>query len=191
MTKYLDPIIDRSASDITNRTSKAFMNVADWVRIYGNSNVLHAVAEFCLGVSLTFDSISSPTILSWGLAANLNKLLTNIERVRTQSSLPAIPGIAQLKTDWAEGGAAESPDYLDVNSWEQTIGLLLQAISSTLDYRVYCGVAAVGQPRFYQARWRQFTGWVGPAASPVRRARTNVAACNVGMTRLNFFRRYS
>ena len=36
MSRWIEPIIDRSQSDITNRTSKAYLNAADWNRIEGN-----------------------------------------------------------------------------------------------------------------------------------------------------------
>jgi hypothetical protein len=42
---WLDPIIDRTQTDIINRTSKAFLNVADWTRIDGNTKEMKTLFD--------------------------------------------------------------------------------------------------------------------------------------------------
>lgn len=187
--RYITAISDRTALDITNRTAKAFMNVADWQRIYNNAQMADTLVSFLLSTGITFDAIADPTITTIPTVTQLNTLLANIERVRVASGLPAITGLVEITSIWTAGSAANAPDYLDVNTWEQVLSIIYLTIGLSVEYSVYCGVSATGQPRFYQHRFRQY-GWVLPSPSPVRRARTNAAACGAGLTRNNGFRRY-
>jgi hypothetical protein len=187
--KYVNPITDRDAADIVNRTAKAFLNILDWNRIYGNAEITNFLAEFLIGITITFDSVTAPTITNFPAVADFNALLANVNRVRAASNLPEITGLNELAADWIAGINQAAPDYLDVNEWEQVIEILRNTLVAAADYRAYCGVFNVGQPRFWQNRFRRFA-WVANSITPVRRARTNVAACGVGLTRNNGFRRY-
>jgi hypothetical protein len=188
--KYINPIYDRTATDITNKTAKAYFNIADWIRIYGNAEICNYVVTWMLGIGITFTTIGEPTITTIPSVTDLNTLLTNIERMRLESGLPAITGLKTLSTTWLSGTSAIAPDYDDVNDWEKNIHLIIYAVARAVEYSVYCGVALVGQIRFYQNCFRQFPNWVQPAASPVRAARMNVSTCGCGLTRQNGYRRY-
>ena len=187
---YQDPVTDRTAADITNRTAKAFLNIVDWVRIYDNAHVMQVVVDFVLGITTTFNAVGTPTITTFPTAADINTLIANILRVLNVSGITAtFTGFPDLIEVWGEGTAVASPDYTDVNDWELAISLILSAVTRAADYRVYTGVAGTGQPRHWQVRFRTFSGWIQPSVSPVRRARTNVAIAGEDLTSLNGFRR--
>jgi hypothetical protein len=188
--KYLEPVIDRSAEDITNRTVKAFFNVADWQRIYNNTSVTRLLVEFLRDVTIIQDALVSVTTATVVDASALNALLLNIERIRLESELMFMPGMDEVASDWGVGTGVDSPDYLDVNHWEEVLDIIFNMLPGLVEWVVYCGVAAVGQPRFYQHRFRQY-GWVKPSSAPVRSARCNVSQSGTGMTRQNGFRRYA
>lgn len=188
MTTYTTPIFDRTVDDISARTAKAFFNLSDWMRVYGNAQIVNAIVS-ALNGHIAFDTVVEPTITTIPTVTELNTLLANIERLRVGSGLPPIEGITSIKHDWIEGSAADAPDYLDANDWEKVLDVIFHSVVLSTDYRVYCGVAGAGQPRLYQARWRVH-GWVPDSVSPVRRARTGVATTNTGLTRNNSFRRY-
>lgn len=188
--KYIEPITDRTITDVTNKTAKAYFNIADWIRVYNNAEMTNYLIGWLLEQSITFDTVAVPTISTIPTAASLNTLLENIERIRVTAGLPIITGLTELKTDWASGSSAESPDYLDANTWELVMDLLIKNVVKTVEYAVYCGVSQVGQIRYYQNRFRQFTRYVEPAASPVRNARCGVALSGSGLTRQNEWRKY-
>jgi len=188
--KYIDPITDRALADLTNKTAKAFFNLSDWQRIYNNAQVTKALVDFLNSIDITFNSIPSPTITTFPPVANLNTFLANINRIIEETNLPAIAGLTALKADWAEGTGADAPDYLDVNEWEMILDLIVSMVANTVEYRIYCGVSNVGQPRFWQHRFRDSLSWVANAIVPARRARTGISVCGNGLTRNNKFRRY-
>jgi hypothetical protein len=188
--KYITPIYDRTADDVTNKTAKAFFNVADWQRVYNNQQVTKALLDFLLSINIPFNTLTAPSMTTIPTVAELNALLENIEQIRADSNLPAITGLTAIKTDWAEGSSADSPDYLDVNDWERVLHIIFGSIAASVEYAVYCGVANTGQPRFYQHRFRQFAGWVQPSVTPTRKARAGISSSGAGLTRNNGFRRY-
>ncbi len=188
--RYTTPVTDRSADDIVAKTEKAFFNLADWMRIYNNAQIVAVLVAFLNKVEVTFNAVAEPTTATVPTVADLNTLLANIERARLASGVPESYGAVEIKDDWDDGISAEAPDYLDVNQWERVLDVIFNAVGGLVDYnRMYCGVAAVGQPSFYQHRWRQFA-WVPVSAAPVRRARTGFASCGTGLTRNNCWRHY-
>ncbi|MBV5322625.1 MAG: hypothetical protein JZU60_02170 [Ilumatobacteraceae bacterium] len=187
--KYVTPVFDRTLDDITNRTTKAFFNIADWTRISGNAEAVNILVNFLSKTSIVFNPVTNQLITSIPTAAELNTLLANIERIRVTCSLPAITGLVEIKDDWVAGRTADAPDYETVNDWERVLDILLSANIESADYRVYCGVSNAGQPRFYQHQFRQYA-FVQPSSSPVRRSRTQNAIAGAGLTRNNGFRRY-
>jgi hypothetical protein len=188
--RYIAPVTDRSAADIANKTAKAFFNVADWQRVHNNAQVTKALVDFLLSINVTFDAVIEPTIATVPTVAQLNALLGNIDRLRIESSLPAITGLAEITSDWQSGTGANAPDYLDANEWEQVLDVILNSVAKAVEYQIYCGVANVGQMRFYQSRWRKYA-WVQNAVSPVRSHRTGIAVSGAGITWNNGFRRYN
>jgi hypothetical protein len=189
--RYTPAIFDRTVEDITNKTFKAYLNVEDWRRIYNNSRVANALVAFLVNIDIAFDEISMPTTTTIPTVVELNTLLTNIGEIRIASGLPPITGLVEIKNDWLPGSSADSPTYVDVNDWERVIDIIFHSIGILVDYnRIYCGVPNVGQPSFWQHRFRQFN-WVPVSESPVRRARTGIAATGAGLTWNNSFRRYA
>ncbi|MBK8467725.1 MAG: hypothetical protein IPL32_18075 [Chloracidobacterium sp.] len=152
---YITPITDRSENDIKSRTAKAFFNVADWQRIYNNAQVTKTLVDLIQGGSILFDTLPSITITTIPTVTELNTLLANIERIRVEANLPAIPGLTSIFAEWGEGVGSESPDYLDVNEWEQVLDLIYNLVPNAGKYYVWCGVASAGQTRFYQSQWRK------------------------------------
>lgn len=151
---WISPITDRAQSDIANRTSKGFFNVADWARIDGNTAEVQAVIASLLGLTVNLDDVDAPVITQFPTVTEINALIANIEAVRAGACLPVGVGLTVLKTDWQPGSGAPAPNYETVNDWERNLLLLYTLLPYAADYAVRCGVAAVGQPRFWQARFR-------------------------------------
>lgn len=189
MTTWTEPIYDRTATDITNRTSKAFLNVADWIRIYGNTQHYQAVLNIMRSLSISTTVLTEPTITSFPSADEINQIIANIETLRVAAgfSTSIIPA---LDDDFTAGSNGITPTYEDVNDWEEALYLLLNALVNTENYFIRSGVSKSGQQRFWQSRFRQYP-FIAAAASPTRLARSNVAICGEGMTWLNGFRRYA
>ena len=186
--KYRTPIIDRIAQDVEDETSKAHFNVADWTRVYENSEYVTELVNILNCAGIVFDDLAYPTITTIPTIAEFNAMLANIERLRLACGMD---GLTAIKDDWKEGTASDAPDYLNANEWERVIDIILNSIGASVDYQIHCGVSATGQPRFYQARWRIFTGYIPDAGSPTRKPRTGIATCGVGLTRNNSYRRYT
>lgn len=166
--RYIEPIKDRTITDVTSKTAKAFFNVADWQRIYNNTQITKALVDFLLSISVTFDTLTTPTITTIPTVAQLNTLLANIERIRLAVE-PTVTGLPIIKDDWEYGIGKESPDYLDANDWENVLDVIYNTIGIESGY----------------------TGWISDSGSPVRRARAGVATSGTGLTRNNYFRRYT
>jgi hypothetical protein len=119
---YTTAIFDRSATDITNRTSKAFLNIADWSRVYNNSQLVNSLAAIMLDTPIAFTLITAPTITSIPNVTDLNTLTGNIETLRVAVSSESITGTTQaIKDDWEAGHDKPSPTYVHVNLWESTL----------------------------------------------------------------------
>lgn|SRR5574341_403662 len=120
---YTTPIKDRTITDITNRTSKAFINVADWVRIYYNARYTSGLASIKLGSNIVFNVVApDPVITDFPNETKFNTLLNNIELMRLAVIGLSIPGaLTEIKDDYVAGINEEAPDYVDVNLWESTI----------------------------------------------------------------------
>lgn len=188
--RYIEAITNRAQSDIDSLTAKAFFNIVDWQRIYNNSQVAKAIVDFLLSINVSFDELTEPSITTIPTVTEINTLLANIERIRDASGLPEINGISEIFASWQEGAGANAPDYLNVNEWEQILEYLVKSFPAMLDYQIYCGVASVGQIRFYQNKFRRLT-YIPDDPAFVRRARTGISNSGVGLTRNNGFRRYA
>ena len=127
MTTYtfiLPAIYGRAALDITNRTSKGFFNLADWTRIYTNAETANPLWAAYKGVSITFTSVTAPTMSTHPTAADFNTLCQNIENVRAASRL-ALPVV---RVGWREGKAS-SPTWRDINNMEYALAVLIDFFS--------------------------------------------------------------
>lgn len=189
MSKWQPAVTDRTQADILARTAKAFFNVSDWVRIYGNTEQVNAFVRLMTGLDVALTPLTAPVATSFPDVGEINSLIENIDLLRAAVPLPSGLGLVALKHDYVAGTGAEAPDYEDVNDWERDLELVRDCLAKVADYTVYCGVAAAGQPRHWQARYRRWA-WVQPAASPVRRARAGPATCGAGITRQNTWRKY-
>ena len=189
MTKWTPAVYDRTAQDLVDRTAKAFLNIADWMRLSGNTEYVAAFIRVMTGLNVPLDPVITPTVTHFPSADELNALIGNIDALREAAYLPAGTGIVPLKHDYTAGAGGQSPNYEAVNAWERDLQLVRDCLAAASDYLVYAGVAAVGQPRSWQNQFRRWE-WVPDAASPVRRPRTGIAVAGAGYTRQNEFRRY-
>jgi hypothetical protein len=117
---YTTAITNRTATDITNRTSKAYFNVADWNRIYNNAQLVNALATIKLNQAILFTTLSEPTISTIPSITNFNALLANIERVRL-AMVGLIPSLIEIKNDWIAGVNQSVFNYTHVNQWESAL----------------------------------------------------------------------
>jgi hypothetical protein len=167
--RYIEPIVtDRTISDVRNKTSKGYFNIADWERIDNNARAAKALVDFLLSISVSYGSTITPEITTIPTVANLNTLLTNIENLRLAVDAYEIAGVVPIKNDWQAGPGQPAPDYEDANNWERNIDLIYNNIGDETGYM----------------------DWVEDSLSPVRRARTGIATTGTGLTWNNGFRRY-
>jgi hypothetical protein len=107
---------------VTNRTAASFWNVADWARVYGNSQLVSALAEIELGSPIAFTSLTAPTITTIPAVADFNLFLANIENIRVAVVGESIPGtLIAIKDDWEAGPDKTSLSYGHANLWESTL----------------------------------------------------------------------
>ncbi len=147
---WVTPVTDRALADLAARNAKAFLNVADWERIDGNTSEVQAQILSLLGTTVTLVDLTAPTMTTIPSAEDINTLVENIEAVRIGAAL----GIAALDHDYQPGIAATAPDYQAVNDWEDTLLQIHTLLPLAADYVIYSGVANVGQDRLWQARFR-------------------------------------
>lgn len=146
----IPPVTDRTQADITNRAPKALWNVADWTRVTANTaNIRGRIVQHG-GLEVPQHTLTTPATGSWAKAADINRMVENIERVRAGAAL----GTPPLKHDYESGLGAVAPDYVAANAWEATLEGLYDAIPRAAQYTIPCGVAATGQPRHWQSRFR-------------------------------------
>lgn len=146
------------------------------------------LAELLPGIDVLFNAVNDPTITTIPSVDDLNTLLENIDRIKTEV-VPALT-LNPVAVGWTGGASEDAPTYIDANSWENAINALINAIAGLVDYQVFCGVSAVGQSRYYQHRWRRYA-WIQESASPIRTPRTNVAIAGSDLKNQNGFRRYN
>ena len=190
MSKWQTPVTDRTLSDVLSRTAKGFLNILDWVRIYGNSEQILAITRIMHELDIPFTELAEPSITSIPTVGEINSLVENIDQLRAESYLPAITGLVALKYDYVAGSGAVAPDYLAVNQWEQDLLILREMLVNAAEYFIYCGVASAGQVRFWQVRFRTWPNYVPAAATPVRRPRCGIVSSGTVLTRQNSWRQY-
>lgn len=126
---YVTAVTDRSQSDISSQTAKAFFEVADWVRVYDNAFIVNALIAAVYSQALTFDTVAVPTTVTVPTKTNLNLLLANIERMRLWvfSNHPDDvndPLFVEVKDDWDEGAFVLAPDFTNANRWEKVLDIM-------------------------------------------------------------------
>lgn len=187
---YITPIIDRSQADIDAETSKAYFNCSDWLRIHGNTETAHILISLLLGTTVQQNTLTDPIITTIPTVTEINLFIENINLLRESSGLPAITGLEILKDDWIAGRSSGAPNFEVVNSWERVLDIVYNSMAHSVAYVIYCDVAASGQPRFYQHRFRVY-GWILPSETAVRRARTGIAITGSDLMRTNNWRKYT
>ena len=185
---FVTPIIDRTITDIINKTDKSFFNVADWIRINGNTTYVRALMFVLRGINIDYTELDTPSITTIPTVAEFNVFIQNIENIRLAIGLPAIAGIVDLKTDYEAVENSEVPDYTDANAWEQNLLLIKNLTISVSVFMVMCGVGASGQPRYWQNRFRNM--FVKPVDHPVQRPITGIAIAGTGLMRQSGWRQY-
>ena len=123
---YTTAVYDRTNTDIYTKTSKAYLNVADWTRIYNNCQLVSSLSEILTGAPISFILITIPTTASIPTIDDLRNITGNIETLRAAVvAAETITGIdTEIKTDWFAGASYQAPNYQDVNAWERTIDLI-------------------------------------------------------------------
>jgi hypothetical protein len=159
---YVTAIFDRTATDIATQTSKAFFNVSDWTRIYGNALFVRNEVQTLFGVHIDFFVLNAPTTTSFPNVIDFNELLASIEQLRLAAlevmpNLSSVAGFTVVTSSWIGGINERAPNYIDVNHWEQVIDMIHSKATE------------------YSALWFRF-------------ARTGIAVSNAGLTRNNLFR---
>lgn len=212
-----DPVYDRSQSDILARTSKAFLNVVDWIRINGNTQIIQVLVRVIAGVDVSLYELDEPVITDFPTADEINQFIENIENLRQEAAFPVESGVVALKYDYLSGSGAVVPDFNDVNDWERDLAFIRDYLAASANYMRYCGTFNCGQPLYWQNRFRYFkfvpdaydpkryprmgatcgagltrqNRWRSPFDERVRRPRCGIVVCGTGMTRQNYFRRYA
>lgn len=167
---YQRAVTDRSQTDIDTLTDKAFQNVSDWMRLYGNAKAARGLVQAIRGVSIDFDDVAAMTTYSFPTYAELNLILANVERIRLAADLPDDPELVNVDVGWGYGVSEDAPTFESVNSWERVIEIIELAMKPIGDADLY--------------------PWVPPSPSPVRRARCGVGKFGAGILRQNRFRNY-
>jgi|SRR5688572_1549066 len=132
---YTTAVTDRTAADLVARNSKAFINVADFTRIYGNSLLVQSLLYAAELITVDFETLATPTIITIPTVEEYNTLAGNIEAIRFQIEieLATIPGATtEIKHDYEAGASKETFDYRDVNLWESTLDVLWEYFDGPL-----------------------------------------------------------
>jgi hypothetical protein len=119
---YTTPITDRTLADVQAHNAKGYFNVADWQRIYGNSQLVNSLVAIRIDTPITFALLTTPTITTIPSVTEFNIFLANIEEIRLNVDGEPIPGIAiPIKCDWVAGVGQRAPDYSQANLWEKML----------------------------------------------------------------------
>ena len=151
---WVTPITDRVLSDITTPTSKGYFNVADWERIDGNVDVIKAMLDAADYLDIPLNTLITPTITTIPDVDDINDFIENIVLLQESASLPIGLGLVTLTYNYVGGANFTVPDFEDVNDWENNLLILYDVLPRVIDYQIHCGVAAVGQLRLWQNRFR-------------------------------------
>jgi len=144
---YTTPITDRTQSDIAAQNSKAFWNVADWTRVYGNSLETNTALNTALGLAVSFDTITTVTNTDIPTVTEINEFLANIERMRSLLSANITNvDFVEIKDDWLAGQLEDAPNFSHVNSWEKVTDIIYQIYKATYtaEGTPICGAAICG-----------------------------------------------
>lgn len=160
---YTAAIFDRTQTDIDTRTSKAFLNIADWDRIEDNAVYVRGELVDLFGVMVIFTgTTSAPAITSIPDVDDFNRLLENIEQLRqaAEDVMPALTtttGFSAVAHDWVAGVSQDAPNYTDANHWEEVIDIIYQTLTEYTSLSPRCartGIANAGAELNFNNRFR-------------------------------------
>lgn len=191
MTRWREPVYDRTATDVANRVAKAFFNVTDWLRVYENTIQDQGVLNALMAQEVVLTDLANPTMYQLVDVDEINSLVANIDLLREYTAVNISTGLIPLPHDYLAGPGATAPSYLTVNDWEQDLLLIREILVRYADYRISCGVAACGQLRFWQSRFQNWMEYIQDDPTPAQSARTGIAVSGARLLDNNFFRRYS
>jgi hypothetical protein len=187
MSNWQTPVTDRTQDDVDNRTAKGLFNVADWVRIHGNAEVVKALVAVVYGQDIDPSTLTAPSTTTIPTVEDFNAFLEFID-MNPYATLTGCT-LTEITTEYIEGAGGTSPDWEDANNWEQNIETLRDFIARHLFYMPSCGVPSAGQSMLWQTRFRTWA-FVQDAVSPVRSVRSGLGTCGAVLTRGNGSRRY-
>lgn len=144
---YTTPVYNRTLTDVQTRTSKGLFNVADWNRIYGNTQYVSNDLLTLVGLIVIAPTIATPTTSSIPQVADFNSVLACIEAMRVQMTTYYAAVISAITTlTYIAGAGEKAPDYLAVNQWEYCLDQIKVLVESfaALAEKVICGVATCG-----------------------------------------------
>ena len=134
---YTTPVYDRTQADITAQNSKAYLNVADWIRIYDNAEWVNDLFLSAIGIDINFDTQADPTTSTVPDKTDwLNLLTGNIEVMRLWayhylgSYIFPDSLFVEIKDDWLDGYENNAPNFSHANSWEYVLDVLYNILNT-------------------------------------------------------------
>ena len=186
MSKWIDPIYDRTQGDIDARAAKAFFNLLDWARIYGDTRQIQAVVNVMLALDIPVTDQAQPIITTIPTVESINAMIADIERLRVAAAMPTSL-VTPLKVDYKAGPSQDAPDFNAVNAWERDIYLIRALLATAAEQALYCGAFNCGQDRLVANGFRTWRGYVADANNLYRLPRMGASA-GAGLTRQNRWR---
>lgn len=152
---YISSVTNRSLNDIIVRNTRAFFNVADWVRIDNNTRYAREMVLDIKGGIIPRIELNTPTRETKPTAANINALVQNIIYVQEAADVPSADYYT-LFANYEDGADKPAPDYIAVNSWEKVIEIIVTKywLLSVVRYLV-TGIGITGSDEIRQNWFRR------------------------------------
>lgn len=181
---YIDPITDRTMTDIIQTTFKGRFNIVDWERIVNNTAFARELVFSLRGVPIPdLITLSTPTRTGKPTAEDINALVQNIITVQTAAKVVQANAYT-LNAAYENGPDKRGIDYQIVNAWEKVIDLIVKYHEIVkVVRRPICGVGAAGAGMTRQ--WMFRTKRIVLGRVPI----CGFAVCDSGLVRQNMFRR--
>lgn len=153
---YIDPITNRTITDIVNRTPKGHFNLSDWERITGNTAHARALVEDIRSVVISELSLPLQTVSSIPSAGLINRMVQNIIAVQEKAGVDSA-SVYQLFAAYDSTVGTRKPDYETVNIWERVIDLIVRYFAPLCKVRYpVTGIARCGAGMTQQNSFRRF-----------------------------------
>ncbi|MBU5677917.1 hypothetical protein KQI88_15980 [Alkaliphilus sp. MSJ-5] len=117
-----------------------YYNFEDMNRVENNTGVIKELIEFLQGNFSLEKLITDRNILSIDFADDLNRIETNIEKLKDNFYKPL--NWEPVKTNWKAG---DPFSYIDANRLEKNLKLLYDLAKCTTDNLKYCGTFSCGE----------------------------------------------